>query len=334
MSALTKPPVDEDVDDLDDVLDQFTSPASPKIPGPPPPTSIPTASITSPVIPTAVLKSTTAAPNPLEDIDEDFARELAKGMESLMAEIAASGSGGAGSAGAGGETEEEEKEKAFRAAWEAMLIEGMDEAIGAKKPEGADAKKGKGGEKVGSGSGTKPEEEDAFQKTIRQAMDKLKESESSLQADATPGTTNDSLEALLSQLNTALGEGDGETEGELQGLLESMMGQLMSKEVLYEPLKELQDKFPSYLVDNASTISSEDKKRYDSQFIYVKKIVAIFEDPTYKDDDTEKGAVIVNLMNEMQSYGSPPAEIMGPLPPGFDLGPDGLPKVPDNCVIA
>jgi peroxin-19 len=31
-------------------------------------------------------------------------------------------------------------------------------------------------------------------------------------------------------------------DGELQKLLEGMMGQLMSKEVLYEPLKELSDK--------------------------------------------------------------------------------------------
>lgn len=31
-------------------------------------------------------------------------------------------------------------------------------------------------------------------------------------------------------------------DGELQKLLEGMMGQLMSRDVLYEPLKELNDK--------------------------------------------------------------------------------------------
>lgn len=35
-------------------------------------------------------------------------------------------------------------------------------------------------------------------------------------------------------------------DGELQKLLEGMMGQLMSKEVLYEPLKELNDKVGSF----------------------------------------------------------------------------------------
>lgn len=56
------------------------------------------------------------------------------------------------------------------------------------------------------------------------------------QTDAATG--GDPLDALLSQL----GEGGEETEEQIQGLLESMMSQLMSKDVLYEPLKELHDK--------------------------------------------------------------------------------------------
>lgn len=48
------------------------------------------------------------------------------------------------------------------------------------------------------------------------------------------------MEALLSSLGD-IGD-DGETEGGLQGLLETMMSQLMSKEVLYEPLKEMDEK--------------------------------------------------------------------------------------------
>jgi peroxin-19 len=40
---------------------------------------------------------------------------------------------------------------------------------------------------------------------------------------------------------------DSGDDASLQNLLEGMMGQLMSKEVLYEPLKELNDKVGSYL---------------------------------------------------------------------------------------
>jgi hypothetical protein len=56
-------------------------------------------------------------------------------------------------------------------------------------------------------------------------------------ADGAP----ESLEALLASLNDlGLGKGEGDDDDpELSGLLNTMMNQLMSKEILYEPLKEL-----------------------------------------------------------------------------------------------
>lgn len=59
-----------------------------------------------------------------------------------------------------------------------------------------------------------------------------------IKADA--GSSNSEMESLLAELGK-MGEG-GEGDEDLQGILESMMSQLMSKEVLYEPLKELHDK--------------------------------------------------------------------------------------------
>lgn len=71
------------------------------------------------------------------------------------------------------------------------------------------------------------------------------------EGNSAPSASSDPFEALLSQLNAAglgdltsealQGEG-GENEEELQGMLEMMMGSLMSKDVLYEPLKELGEK--------------------------------------------------------------------------------------------
>jgi len=63
-------------------------------------------------------------------------------------------------------------------------------------------------------------------------------------------TSPESLEALLKSLgDLGLGEGGDENDSELAGFLENMMGQLMSKEVLYEPLKELAEgvSHPSFL---------------------------------------------------------------------------------------
>lgn len=47
-----------------------------------------------------------------------------------------------------------------------------------------------------------------------------------------------SFETLLNSLN-GIGLGEDEGDGEFESFLETMMGQLTSKEMLYDPLKEL-----------------------------------------------------------------------------------------------
>lgn len=171
-------------------------------------------------------------------------------------------------------------------------------------------------------------EKEDFQSRIQNTMNKLKESESGFKSsDPSSSASSDPLEALLSQLG-------GEGEEEMQGVLEAMMGQLMGKDVLYEPLKELSDKFPDYLKANATTITSDDKSRYDAQIICIKQLLEIFESKDYADDDDKIRTKVVDLMSELQNHGSPPEEIMGPLPPGLSMGADGMPNMPDDCVIS
>jgi hypothetical protein len=131
-------------------------------------------------------------------------------------------------------------------------------------------------------------------------------------ADAAADT--DPLAALLASLG---GEGGGEGgDGDLSGMLEGMMGQLMTKTVLYEPLKELDDKagllfpcslqslratqFPDYMKEHDKTLSAEDKKRYAAQQACVKKILVVFEAPGYSDDDTAAATKVVGLMNDVR----------------------------------
>ncbi|EMD32382.1 hypothetical protein CERSUDRAFT_118745 [Gelatoporia subvermispora B] len=322
--------VDEDLDDLDDVLEQFNKA--------PAPTEKPPVAPSGPQ-PSANAQQQPCAP-PALDLPDDFASELARGMESLMREIAAESGvdldDGPGAAGNGerralSEEEQKEQERRFAAAWEAMLVEGMNGRMDPDGISGSDAASAKGKETPGQ-AGKAPGAEQPFQETIRKAMDKLKESDSNLQADASAGSA-DSLEALLAQFE-GLAEGSGESEEELHGVLQTMMGHLMSKDVLYEPLKELHDKFPSYLEEHGSKLGADDKRRYESQYSTVSKIIAVFDDPSYSDDDPLKGVHIVELMNQMQTYGSPPAEVMGPMPPGMEVGADGMPKIPEGCTIA
>lgn len=120
-----------------------------------------------------------------------------------------------------------------------------------------------------------------------------------LDQESEPKPTDEETDAF-EKLLASLGENGGESEEELQRMLETMMSQLMSKDVLYEPLKELHEKFPAYLKDNAATIKAEDKQRYETQQHIVAKIIDIFEDPKYTPEDQDKGIQIVTLMNTVR----------------------------------
>lgn len=315
----TKPRVDDedDVDDLDDVLDQFT------------PSKVPASSSSQPSTPTSTSSPAVNVPTSSQaskqkpssanaDFGAEFAKSLAEEMESLWRDIAQQEVNEGLNDEDEDETSEqrEERERTLAAAWEAMLIEGMDGSADPSLTQGAPI-------------APKTGEKDGFQSRIRNTMNKLKESESGLKSSdpSSAATSTDPLEALLSQLG-------GEDEEEMQGVLEAMMGQLMGKDILYEPLKELSDKFPDYLKANANTLASDDKSRYDAQIVCMKQLLEIFESKDYTDNDDKTRSKVVDLMGELQRHGSPPEEIMGPLPPGLSMGADGMPNMPDNCVIS
>ncbi|KAG8888720.1 Peroxisome chaperone and import receptor [Tulasnella sp. 332] len=268
------------------------------------------------------------------DLGPDFAAELAANMESLMKELV-----GDDPAMTAGVNPEEDRE--MREAWEKLIIgdlEGdpMAASMSQDFPEFKGKSKLEGREKAGSTTAAAGlASEDAFQKTIREAMDRLKTSDDSAKAN-TIGSS-DPLAQLLAQLgDVPRGEGDGEDDGDVKGLLESLMSQLMSKELLYEPLKELDEKYPEYFTTNATKLPAADLDKYQKQHALVTATVKIFESPTYSDDNPEQSAQVLKLMNEMQTLGSPPPEIMGELPPGWALGADGMPNMPgmEGCVIA
>jgi peroxin-19 len=143
--------------------------------------------------------------------------------------------------------EDDQLKDVFKAAWEAMLVEGMDgkateeEIAGLGNDRGSEPRADAGSSSSAASTG-EPKRND-FQERLKQAMNKMKEAESNLQAGSRSGGSEDavnpeSLEELLKNMSM---EGEG-SEEELADFLENIMGQLMSKEVLYDPLKELADK--------------------------------------------------------------------------------------------
>ncbi|KAH8107287.1 Pex19 protein family-domain-containing protein [Phellopilus nigrolimitatus] len=316
---------EEDIDDLDDIVDQFDpSPTKEEQQLRPVLREDPIQAIARPSSHSLKEKSssndsqsTQNAGAPADQLPEELAKQLSEGMESLMRELSG------GDHGPVSESDRKQKE-----AWEKMLIEGMNGLSIEEQMHGRS-----------SGFESKDTQrlnpEDVFKTSIYQAMEKLKDSDSTLHTDASSATSasDDPLESILNQLGSGQ-DGSGDDDEELQGMLETMMGQLMSKEVLYEPMKELHEKFPTYLSESAPKLSLDDKTRFKNQMDRVTKILALFEDASYSEDDQEKRARIATLMNEMQSFGSPPSEIMGPLPTEIDVGPDGTPKLPEGCIVS
>jgi len=104
--------------------------------------------------------------------DDDFAQEFARQMEAMLHELVAeqdpssSTTGGENAGdGPGADADNSERDRAFRVAWERMLEKSMDNALS-----------GPDGDKDAT-----EESEDAFQKNVKEAMERLRRSDTDLQ---------------------------------------------------------------------------------------------------------------------------------------------------------
>jgi len=144
---------------------------------------------------------------------------------------------------------------------------------------------------------------------FNRAQDKLNDD-----AKAIEEHSQDENEQMIKQLIDQF-----ENNPQLHEMMEGMMKQLMDKDILYEPMKEMREKYPNWLNQNQEKLSKEDFDRYNKQYDYVKQICAAYEN---EGDNFQK---ILQLMQEMQECGKPPLDIVKELAPGIELGAEGLP---------
>lgn len=142
----------------------------------------------------------------------------------------------------------------------------------------------------------------SFQETIRRTMERMQASGDQATAAAAAEGSDDFMAELLKQMQAGgMGEGGGleGSEEEFSKMLLGMMEQLTNKDILYEPMKELNDKFPEWMEKNRHKISEEDKKRYELQEGLVREIVAKFEESSYSDSKAEDREYIVDRMQKV-----------------------------------
>lgn len=136
-----------------------------------------------------------------------------------------------------------------------------------------------------------------FQDRIKQTMERMKSSEAEVDAAVADSEGDDFLAEMLKQMQGAAGEGEGDED--FSKMLLTMMEQLTSKEILYEPMRELADKYPAWLSKNEGKEPQEDINRYREQYGVVKEIVAKFEEPAYRDENDKDRDYIIDRMQKV-----------------------------------
>ncbi|KAG0652118.1 Peroxisomal farnesylated [Hyphodiscus hymeniophilus] len=274
-------PDEDDLDDLDDMLDEF-SPSKPES--------------KAHTLPTGPGRPQSEPATAEEGIsDDDFAKQLQAGMADLLGEL---------------DTSPE-----MQAQFEVMMKElGGAAALGGAADTAplppAVPSLSKPGPSTSAGKIKETDAEKTFQETIKKTMERMQASGD----QATAAAASDNTDDILAEMMKAMQAGglDGEAgEEDFSKMLLGMMEQLTNKEILYEPMKELDDKFPEWMEKNKGKVKEDDMKRYNEQQVYVREIVGRFEQKTYTDENAADREYIVERMQKMQAAGSPPQDLVG-----------------------
>ncbi|PYH41344.1 putative peroxisomal membrane protein receptor Pex19 [Aspergillus saccharolyticus JOP 1030-1] len=190
-----------------------------------------------------------------------------------------------------------------------------------KKKTGGDGDAAAAGEASGStvkttasaaaaAAATTPE---TFNDTIQRTIERMKESgdKATAAAEEEDADADDLVAQLIKAIEAGGAGGDG-NEADLTKMFMGMMEQLSNKEILYEPMKELDAKFGPWIAENKASgkVSGDELARYEKQAGVVAQIVAKFEEKGYTDEDPKCREYVWEKMQEMQGCGNPPDELI------------------------
>lgn len=161
---------------------------------------------------------------------------------------------------------------------------------------------GGGGGATAGAAGSTEQPAESFNDAIKRTMERMKESGNrATEAATTDDAVSDDMLAQLLKAVEAGAAGAGE-EGDLTKMFMGMMEQLSNKEMLYEPMKELDGKFGPWIEKNKAEgkVPVEDMERYETQARIVKQIVEKFEEPGYSDEDPKCREYVWERMQEVR----------------------------------
>ncbi|MBK5653375.1 MAG: hypothetical protein I4N50_17120, partial [Rhizobium sp.] len=137
-----------------------------------------------------------------------------------------------------------------------------------------------------------------FQEAIQKTMERMQSSGDAAGAAAASSSQDDMLAQMLKSMESGGFGGDGNDE-DFSKILMGMMEQLTNREILYEPMKELNDKFPAWMEKNEGKVEKADLDRYKEQQVLVKEITERFEKKGYSDENAGDREYIVERMQKV-----------------------------------
>ncbi|CAJ0580885.1 unnamed protein product, partial [Mesorhabditis spiculigera] len=194
--------------------------------------------------------------------------------------------------------------------------------------------------KQGEAEGGPPQEIPEDMKSMFEAIEKLMHTSGNIANAQSPEEMQQNLDMLK------------DPNSPLEPFMGMLMESLVSKEMMYPALKDIHDKFPEYFEKHAAELDAETKARYEKQQEVIGKLCAAYEADEASDaiqvtDVTdvvpkaegepqlpEGMSTIAKCLVELQTLGYPPAELVGPLPPGWQTDEQGLPKMDDPKLAA
>lgn len=151
--------------------------------------------------------------------------------------------------------------------------------------------------------------------SITEALKGLKEGVDNLQAPVSETEVANMFSGLVMGDNT-------NNENPFLPFMQGMMQSLLSAEILLPSIKELLEKYPKYLEENADKLSAEDKDRYEKQLGLFKSLSIELESENPDDSQTikqERFKKILDNMQKLHEFGQPPEELIA------DVGSVALP---------
>lgn len=141
--------------------------------------------------------------------------------------------------------------------------------------------------------------EKPFQETIRKTAERMQASVQQHERAMAPEDSDDILSQMLKEMQSG-GTNGTDNEEDFSKMLMGMMEQLTNKDILFEPMQELHDKFPTWMHKNESSTKLEDLNRYLDQQRLVGEIVRKFNEKEYSDSNPADREYIVERMQQVK----------------------------------